>query len=201
MEKYPPLSDSLVILRTTTHLSLTVPSSWWKHYPPLADNSIILVTTTHLYLTGSSSCEPPRTSYWQFYHTGDQNAILPDSSIIQGTTAHFYLTVPSSWGPRRISTWQFRHRGDRFPLLPENFIFLKTASHNLPEDSIILWTTTHLNRTVPSPLHTSTWLFQHPGDHYPCLPDRFVILQWKTYHNVTECALDVHTECTPFVKD
>ena len=159
------------------------------HYPPLTDSSIILGTTTHLYLTVPSSWGPVPISARQFHHPGDyyyhnltvsasfgHHAVdhyppLPDSSIMLGTSTYRIL-IPSSWGPLPTSTWQFYHPRDHY--LP------------LPDSSIILVTTTKIYLTVSSSwrsLPTSTWQFHRPGDHLPLLPDSSFILGTTNHPN------------------
>ena len=183
MEKYPPLSDSLIILRTTTHLSLTVPSSWGKHYPPQLDGSIILESTTYLYLTVPSSLSPLPISNWKFHHAGDYYQRLPDISVIQRATVYLNWTVSSSGGPLPISTWQFHHLGGHYLPVPDWSIILG-ITHRLYMSVPSSWNHYHVYLTVQSsfvsPL-TSTWQFHHIVDHYLPLPDRSIIKGTTTH--------------------
>ena len=142
------LTDSFIIMGTTTPLYITVPPSWgslftsaWQfhhlgyNYPPVPGWSSILKTTNHLYLTVPSLQWPLPTSTWLFYIPGDHY------------TTHVVLTVQSSWRPLPTSTWLLHHPGDQI------IIFLGTT-------------------TLP----TSSWQFSHHGDHYPPLPDCSMML-------------------------
>ena len=104
---YPLLPDCSIILGTTTHINLTVPSSYGQlstsswlshhpgdHHPRLLDSSIILGITT--------------PSSWQLYHPVDHNPTQHDWCIILGITAYLNLTVPLSYDQLPISIWQFK---------------------------------------------------------------------------------------------
>ena len=127
----------LIVLGTTTHLFVSVWSSWgtvstslWVlvfnhpsvNLPPLScECSIILEATIYLFVTVSYFWRPLSTSLWAFFSAWGPLSIfawvfchlilvspIRDCSVIHGSTIHLFVSVLRFWGRLPTSTWLHR---------------------------------------------------------------------------------------------